>query len=440
MSSTRYPISVRALWLVLALLLPAPVAAEDWKPARGVLSRDLPEWFTLGSELRFRWEHRRGLRFDPNDNDGYLVSRFRINFAIEPSRHFGVYFQGQDSRGVKLDTGRRNNQRDVFDIRQGYVRIGDEDGLWDLKAGRMRMVLGNERLLGNRDWSNTTPTHDVVKLALHKGKNRVDIFASSNVIIDDHAFDKHVDGNNYHGVYGSLGSIFPHTKIEPYFTQRTFTRVTGERGAAGDADIYTAGARAEATMPSGWDFEADYARQFGSYGSDDVQAWVTTLVAGYTFQDATWKPHTYVEFNHASGDQNFGDGVRGAYDTYFHDFHRHHGIADLLGRRNTRNVKSGVHFEPNSKTVVQLDHLLIWLASRNDAHYRHTGAVLVPRVPGGAASSYVGNEVDVQVVYTFSPEYSVGGGYARLFPGAFLAETTPASDSSLGYVFIEFTL
>ena len=414
--------------------------AEDWKPSRGVMSRELPEWLTLGTELRLRWEDRRGLRFDPENNDGYLVSRFRINVGIEPNRYFGVYVQGQDSRGVKLDVGRRNNLRNVFDIRQGYVRIGDEDGLWDLKVGRMRMSLGNERLLGSRNWSNTSPTHDVVKLGLHKGENRVDVFASSNVIINDGAFDKHVDGNNYHGVYGSLGSLVRNTKIEPYFTQRTLTRVAGENGIVGDADIYTAGARAQGMTPSGWDFEIDYARQFGSFAGDDVRAWVTTLVTGYTFQQSGWKPRIHGEFNYASGDQEVGDGVRGTYDTYFHSFHKHYGIADLLGRRNTRNFKSGFHFKPNSKTIVRLDHLLIWLASRNDAYYRHSGSVLVPRVANGASSSYVGNEFDAQMVYTLSPEYRLGGGFARLFPGAFLAETTPATDSSFGYVFVELTL
>lgn len=425
---------------VVLLLLVAPLAAQDWKPNRGLLSRDLPEWLTLGSELRLRWEDRRGLRFDPDDNDGYLIQRFRINLGIEPSRHFGVFVQGQDSRGWQLDDGPRNSQRNVFDIRQGYVRIGDEEGPWDVKVGRMRLVLGNERLIGNRDWSNTTPTHDAVKLALHKGKNRLDIFASSNVIIDDGAFDKHVDGNNYHGIYGSLGSLFPDTKVETYFTQRTLARVAGEDGAGGGANIYTAGARVQGKTPAGWDFELDYARQFGSFANDDVRAWVTTLVAGYTFENTPWQPRLSEEFNYASGDQQSGDGVHGTYDTYFQDFHRHHGILDLLGRRNTRNFKSGFHFTPHNKTTVRVDHLLIWLASRTDSYYRHSGSVLVPGVANGAASGYVGNEFDVQFEYRWSPEYRFGGGFSRLFPGAFLQETTPASNSSLGYVFVEFTL
>jgi len=431
---------VWALCLMLALVFASTVTAQDWKPSRGLLSRDLPEWLTLGSELRLRWEDRRGLRFDPENNDGYLVQRFRINLGIEPSRHFGVFVQGQDSRGWKLDTGRRNNQRNVFDIRQGYVRIGDEEGIWDVKAGRMRMSLGNERILGRGNWSNTTPTHDMVKLAVHKGENRVDIFSSSNVTVDDEAFDKRVDGNNYHGVYGSLGSLIPNTKIEPYFTQRTVKQVTGENGFASDADIFTAGTRAQGTTLSGWDCELDYARQFGTFAQDDVRAWVATLVAGHIFQDATWKPRVHAEFNYASGDQERGDGVRGMYDTYFHSFHKHYGIANLLGRKNTCNFKSGFHFKPNSKTVVRLDHLLIWLASRTDSYYRHSGSVLVPGVASGAASTYVGNEFDAQFVYTLSPEYKVGGGYARLFPGAFLDETTPAADSSFTYLYVELTL
>ena len=89
MSFTRnaWSAAVRALWLVLALAPPAAVASDDWKPPRRFLSRDLPEWLTLGTELRLRWEDRRGLRFDPENNDGYLVTRFRINLGgrAEPS-------------------------------------------------------------------------------------------------------------------------------------------------------------------------------------------------------------------------------------------------------------------------------------------------------------------------------------------------------------------
>ena len=84
---------LRALWLVLVLAPSAALASDDWKPPRRFLRPDLPEWLTLGTELRLRWEDRRGLRFDPENNDGYLVTRFRINLGVEPSRHFGVSFR-----------------------------------------------------------------------------------------------------------------------------------------------------------------------------------------------------------------------------------------------------------------------------------------------------------------------------------------------------------
>ena len=65
-----------------------------------------------------------------------------------------------------------------------------------------------------------------------------------------------------------------------------------------------------------------------------------------------------------------------------------------------------------------------WLASATDALYSASGA-LVARSAAGTAGRHVGQEIDAQVSYTYSPQLQIGGGYAHLVPGEFLKNTTP---------------
>jgi hypothetical protein len=56
-------------------------------------------------------------------------------------------------------------------------------------------------------------------------------------------------------------------------------------------------------------------------------------------------------------------------------------------------------------------------------------------VPGGAASSHVGQEIDVQVTRALTePQLQVAGGYAHMFTGAFLKQATPGKSYSQPYL------
>jgi hypothetical protein len=59
-------------------------------------------------------------------------------------------------------------------------------------------------------------------------------------------------------------------------------------------------------------------------------------------------------------------------------------------------------------------------------------------VAGGAASRHVGQEIDVQATVTLSPQLQVAGGYAHIFPGAFLQEATPGASFSAPYVMVTY--
>ena len=71
-----------------------------------------------------------------------------------------------------------------------------------------------------------------------------------------------------------------------------------------------------------------------------------------------------------------------------------------------------------------------------DALY-NAGSTVIARVPGGADNRHVGQEIDVQASRPITPQLQVSGGYAYLFPGAFLKQATPGA--SYGYPYVMAT-
>ena len=78
-----------------------------------------------------------------------------------------------------------------------------------------------------------------------------------------------------------------------------------------------------------------------------------------------------------------------------------------------------------------------WLANRNDSLY-NAGGNPIARVAGGAASTHVGQEIDVQAHARVVPQILVAGGYAHMFTGPFLKEATPGADYSYPYVMVTY--
>ena len=56
----------------------------------------------------------------------------------------------------------------------------------------------------------------------------------------------------------------------------------------------------------------------------------------------------------------------------------------------------------------------------------------------GTAGRFVGQELDAQAVYTYSPQLQIAGGYARVLPGEFLKNTTPGESYQSTYLMVTY--
>lgn len=451
---TKFKLSHLLLGGALSLSVAAgadPQAAADpvqrpviEKPALSYINSQSPSWLSLSGEFQFRYEGRQGLGYVEGADDHYGLARTRINIGVRPTPWLQFYFQGQDSRAPGIRDGAHNNGvfRDPFDVRQAYVKInGGEGSPVAFTAGRQLLNYGDQRLIGPLDWTNTSRTFDALKLEVQAGKDvKFDIFSSSVVQNDPtRRVNLSAEGNNLHGVYGSINKLIPKATIEPYVLWQTTPIVMDELNFRGDLDRYTGGVRIFAAGLKGFDYNVAVVNQWGSFASADIKAWGSYAELGYTVK-APWTPRVYAEYTFGSGDSDASDGKIGGFNDVFPTAHLWYGYNDLVGWRNIKNVRIGTQFKPHAKLGVRLDYHSFWLANRNDGLYNVAGVRTVAAPSGGAASSKIGDEVDATFTVPLTPTITIGGGIGHMFPGAFLKANTPGGSDTFTFLFTNFKL
>jgi hypothetical protein len=413
-----------------AIVFLTAVAAFGQSPT--FFNERLPSWLKLSGEFRTRVEGRTGFNYQPDNNDAYGLVRNRLNAELAPTPWLDFYFQGQDSRAPGLDAGRPlATFKDPFDLRQAYVRLGNPKGLVRLTVGRQLLSYGAQRLLGPLDWTNTSRSWDAVKLEIGTADAKVDLFASSVVVIDPARPDHHRDGFNIHGAYGSLKKLAPRTTVEPYLLWKT-----------GRVSIWTAGLRVAAIPGTpglyGFDYQAEFAHQWGSIGAVRHAADAGYGILGYTTGKRRWSPHFSAEYSYASGDPDPSDGVHRTFDQLLPTNHLFYGITDPAGWQNLNMARVGVDLKPHKRFQWNVDYRELWLASAHDALYTVAGAVAVKPLPGNTARR-IGGEIDCSGVWSVSSQWKVGAGVGRLAAGDFLKRNTKGSGQTFPYLFAQYS-
>lgn len=417
----------------------APVAAPaaQSKRASDYLNDDLPRWVRFNGEYRVRLEGIGGNNFRPS-SDAYVLSRVRINTTFIPLSWLRAGFQGQDAQVMARNAKPDGPPfEDTFDLRQAYVELGNvESNKLGLRAGRQEMVFGEQRLVGHVSWLNTARAFDAVRATYRNKHVRVDAFAASVVNVREAEFNKRTDGNNFHGVYTVLNTLVPKGTVEPYVFWRLARGVRSEAGGLQKLNFQTYGVRSAGKLPARFDYNMDVAGQAGSLGPEDVQAWAGHWLLGYTVA-AKYTPRVIAEYNYATGDPDPADGHREAFDQLYPTPHDKYGLADQVGWKNIHHIRSGVELKPSAKLALSGGYHSWWLASTRDGLYNAGGALLA-RVADGSAGRHVGQEGDMQAVYTVNAQIQLSGGYARIFPGTFLQRATPGHSHNFSYVMINY--
>jgi hypothetical protein len=429
---------VGALVLFSVLSVFSQAAAANQKADNKLLSEDLnaelPNWLQLGGEYRARVEGFTGGGFKANTEDAYLLSRLRLNMTIRPKSWLKFGFQGQDARVFwENQNPSAPPYQDTFDLRQAYVEVGNiEKGEISFRGGRQELAFGDERLIGNSNWTNTARSFDALRGTLRSGRYHLDLFAARVVKQQDGEFDWSTPGNNLYGAYGGIEKLVPDATVEPYFLWRRQSALKTESGTVGIMNYCTVGLRWVGKLPANWDYGLEMDRQAGSLGSDTIGAWAGHWVLGKTLPTKHLHPRIALEYNYASGDANPKDGHRGTFDQLYATGHDKYGMDDQVGWKNIRNARLSFETKPAKKWTAVAKYDAWWLADPHDGLY-NAASTLVVRVPSGSAGRFVGQELDSFVAYNFSKQFQFGGGFGHIFPGTFLSHATQGQSYNVPY-------
>lgn len=391
-------------------------------PVSNEINSQLPSWLRFSGEERARTEYIAGEGFKPVD-DLYLLNRLRLNMDVRAAGWLRFSFQAEDSRVFGQNTlPAPASQKDAIDLRVGYAQVGREEGPVMLRAGRQSLDFGEGRLLADPNWSNVGRTFDAARLTLRQGLLKVDLFTAASVKVNPAGFDLPCPGEHFDGAYGSLGGLVKDATIEPYIFWRMEHRQKSESGKLGNLDEKTAGFRWTGKLPAGFDYTSEIAGQTGSSAGDGIGAWTGHWVLGNTLPDARHRPRFFAEYARASGDAHPKNGRHGTFDPLFPSSHDKYGLTDLFGSSNIVQFRPGFQYTLRPKLAVSVAYNDFWLASGHDGLY--VGGKVVARSVNGAAGTHVGQEADVQALWTVSRATQLNVGYGRLFPGEFLQHTT----------------
>lgn len=424
----------RLAWVCVVVSAAAGILPGQRNKDAGLAREKLPSWLKIGGEIRGRLEAERGFKYVPGEDDTYYLHRLTFDMSVHPASWLSFSAQVQDARVAGYSRGPSpSSLANPFDLRSGFVELGrDAAKGWSLRAGRQEMKFGEDRLIGNSNWSNIPRRFDAVRLTWKRQNATLDWFASSVVTTVRDGFDRPRLYNGFFGFYSSFRNLPGKSTVEPYLLWKTNARVRGELGTFGDLDVYTVGARVVGELPLRFDYGAEVALQRGSYAADDIRAWAGHWRLGHKLPYANKAFRLVLEFNHASGDGKPRDGRHGTFDQLFPTNHQKYGIADRITWRNINDLMAGVEWRPAKKWRWLIDYHSFWLATLQDGMYTDAGALVV-RNPG-ASSRRIGGEVDVQGSYQFTGHLQFGAGFGYLFAGPFLRESIPERSSSHPYV------
>jgi len=170
---------------------------------------------------------------------------------------------------------------------------------------------------------------------------------------------------------------------------------------------------------------------------DHIRAWMGHWVLGYQFKEIRIKPRLFVEYDYGSGSPNVKGGYDNTFDPIFPSTHDKLGLADQVGWRNIKDLRFGQEYFLARKWKLATSIHDYWLANAHDALYPTRGSVVAYDAKG-LSGTHVGEEFDIQAIYTPTRQTEIGAGYGRLFTGEFLKKTTKNVDYSYPYMLVEY--
>jgi hypothetical protein len=390
---------------------------------------------TLDMEVRGRTEEQTSLGYVSGKDRLYELTRVWGGMTVVPTNWLTIYGQFLDVHALGLplrDTAA--NMRDNFDLRQGYLDFHYKPV--QLVVGRQELRIGDERVVGISDWTNTSRTWDGFYMRVGS-VNQLNIFSTSVVSIHPTSFDTHGAGLTFDGVHVKMATYVPHTDIEPFVLVHALPRVTSQQGVVGSQTEVTFGSYFETKLPYGLDSSGTGVLQRGSYSNDSIHAGAAIIRGGYGAKRQPWQPYLEAEYDYATGNAHTNLYSIGTYSQQYPSNHNAFGLVDLFGFQNIKQERLSLQLAPHKDLLVLLQGGSLHVATIHDSVYNSAGASLFAAPTGGYKSDGIGTEFDASAKYVYRKSFVTNIGVGHFFPGEVM--TSENHGAPLTYAYLGFT-
>ncbi|MCL5773844.1 MAG: alginate export family protein [Firmicutes bacterium] len=363
-------------------------------------------------EVRIRSEIRNNADFNSslNDYQNFAGDRVRLNISEKWNDSAKFFASVQHAR----NTG---TTPDFISLYQGYFEMGK---VLKFKVGRQEYNLGDNRLVGNGNWTNSARSFDSVRMDYHHGNTDWMIFDAKLV----KTFNQPAGSDQY--LYGTYNrwQINKFNLLETYFLGKYVMF-----GGAGNRNlnIYTAGCRYVYDRKP-WYLEIEPPIQWGDNGRLIHSAYAYSIVGSYEFK-SPFKPRLQFERAFATGDPNPNDLSDNTFDNLYPTNHKRLGIIDYQSWKNLDYWKIGLELKPSKKLTVNADYNFFKLAEARDAWYRADGSIIM-QDPTGRSGTDTGKELDLYGVYKINDNLTLSLGNATFYPGDYVKKLKGKADPS----------
>ena len=409
------------------------------------------------TDIRFRYEFEDNFnqKFygdhpkEGSSDDGFFLGRFQAGFDYRPYKNIRLYLTMVDSDAwdVALPDnafyskkfGLENNpNKDRWELGDSYLEIKNFFGSpFSLKAGRQRIIYGDNRVFGPGEWGNSPRWIWDAVLGSFKFKNGfIDIYYGRSLLHEPNKFSlNHRHGFESVGLYSHFEFPRIYFILEPFFMTKddSHNRYTGEDRRTGDLNSYYVGLRGYGNDYRGFDYDFTCIRERGDFARDDIKAYGYHLLLAYNFKKLKLKPRLSVEYSFASGDSNPNDGDHETFGEAFGARDKMYGRMNLFYWQNIKDAQLNLELQPKDWFYLKAEFHKFFLAERKDAWYLNEKEY---RDKTGRSGDEVGREFDIVGKFTLPRGHEVQLGFGHFWPDEFAKNK--ASDQQANWVFFQW--
>lgn len=393
-----------------------------------------PVTLSIGGQLRWREEFYRGFNTLDVDDDN-SQTRVLLSADVVAGRRARGYarlfteVRDDQSYGRTLPGGARPQDADRHDVQTLQVEIGRGANL--LRVGRQEIALGQQRLIGVADWSNTRRSSEGARLQLVRGRLAFEAVDARPVLVRQTARNLADSTQRYRTL--SLGSAIGAKPLarglpavwQAYWYEQTIHPTSGARSyrlTTGGRVQWTWGGPRSALARA---FEVEAAAQRGTVGARDIHAWFAVAETQLQWKRARGAPTLALGVEQASGENPTTVGTLEAFNVLYPAAHAHGGYADVIGRTNTRELHGISTWDPLAPLNLRLAVYRFDRVRTDDAAYTKTNTVF--RAAGSNRDRHIADELDLTGTWRLDNHIRLVFGGGVVAPGAFLEQTLASS-------------